>query len=155
MTPDVIETRSAGICETSPSPIVKIPYFVTAQATSLPFIRTPTQIPPTMLIAVMMRPAIASPFTNFIAPSIAPYSCDSLASSLRRCLAVSWSIAPARRSASMDICLPGIASRVKRAATSETRSAPFAMTTNCTIVMMRKITAPTTKLPPTTKFPNV
>ena len=50
-------------------------------------------------------------------------------------------------SASIDICLPGIASRVKRAATSETRSAPLEITTNWTMVMMRKMTAPTTKLP--------
>ena len=155
MTPDVIETSSAGICDTRPSPIVRMPYFVIAQPISLPFMKTPTQMPPTMLIEVMMSPAIASPFTNFMAPSIAPYSWLSFASSLRRCLAVSWSIAPARMSASIDICLPGIASRVKRAATSETRSAPFAMTTNWTIVMMRKMTAPTMKLPPTTKLPNV
>ena len=55
---------------------------------------------------------------------------------------------PARMSASMLICLPGMASRVKRAATSATRSAPLVMTMNCTSVMIRKITAPTTKLPP-------
>ena len=55
----------------------------------------------------------------------------------------------------MDICLPGMASSVNLAATSETRSAPFAITTNCTIVMMRKMTAPTMKFPPTTKLPNV
>ena len=35
---------------------------------------------------------------------------------------------PALRSASIAICLPGIASRVKRAATSATRPAPFVMT---------------------------
>ena len=29
-------------------------------------------MPPTMLIAVMMMPAMASPLTNFVAPSIAP-----------------------------------------------------------------------------------
>ena len=48
----------------------------------------------------------------------------------------------------MDICLPGMASRVKRAATSATRSAPLAMTMNWMMVRMRKTTAPTTKLPP-------
>jgi hypothetical protein len=41
---------------------------------------------------------------------------------------------PARSSASIDICLPGIASRVNRAATSATRSDPFEMTTNWIIV---------------------
>ena len=72
MTPDVIDTSSAGICETRPSPTVRMPYLVIAHETSLPFMNTPMQMPPTMLIAVMMRPATASPFTNFIAPSIAP-----------------------------------------------------------------------------------
>ena len=51
-------------------------------------------------------------------------------------------------------CLPGIASSVKRAATSATRSAPLAMTMNCTIVMMMNTTMPTTRLPPATKLPN-
>ena len=72
ITPEVMDTSSAGICDTRPSPIVRMPYLVIAQPTSLPFMKTPTQMPPTMLIAVIMRPAIASPFTNFIAPSIAP-----------------------------------------------------------------------------------
>ena len=40
----------------------------------------------------------------------------------------------------MLICLPGIASSVKRAPTSATRSEPFAITMNCTIVMIRKTT---------------
>ena len=54
---------------------------------------------------------------------------------------------PELRSASMAICLPGIASKVKRAATSATRSAPLVMTMNCTNTMMRKISTPTTILP--------
>ncbi len=53
----------------------------------------------------------------------------------------------------MDICLPGMASSVNRAATSATRSEPFEMTMNWIIVRMRKITAPTTRLPATTKLP--
>ena len=61
---------------------------------------------------------------------------------------------PARSSASIDICLPGIASSVKRAATSATRSEPFEMTMNWIIVRIRKMTAPTTRLPATTKLPN-
>ena len=60
---------------------------------------------------------------------------------------------PARSSASIDICLPGIASSVKRAATSATRSEPLEMTRNWIIVRIRKITAPTTRLPATTKLP--
>ena len=60
---------------------------------------------------------------------------------------------PARKSASMLICCPGIASSVKRADTSATRSAPLVITMNCTSVMIRKITAPTTKFPLTTNMP--
>ena len=61
---------------------------------------------------------------------------------------------PAFRSASIAICLPGIASRVKRAATSATRPAPFVMTTNWITTRIRKTTRPTTTLPPTTNEPN-
>ncbi len=53
----------------------------------------------------------------------------------------------------MLICFPGRASRVKRAATSAIRPAPLVITTNCTTVMMTKITRPTTKLFPTTILP--
>src|SRR4051812_19995518 len=70
-----------------------------------------------MLTASTTMPAMASPFTNFIAPSIDPNSCDSRASAARRRRASLWSMWPARSSASIDICLPGIASSVKRAAT--------------------------------------
>ncbi len=52
--------------------------------------------------------------------------------------------APRLRSASMAICLPGMASRVKRAATSATRSAPLVMTTNWMTTRIRKTTRPTT-----------
>ena len=107
-----------------------------------------------MLTTVMMMPAMASPLTNFIAPSIAPNSWLSRSRSRRLRLPSSMSMAPARRSASMDICLPGMASRVKRAATSATRSEPLEMTMKFTITRMTKITAPTTKLPRTTKLPN-
>jgi hypothetical protein len=51
---------------------------------------------------------------------------------------------PDRSSASIAICLPGMASRVKRAPTSATRSLPFAITTNWMIVRIRKMTPPAT-----------
>ncbi len=54
----------------------------------------------------------------------------------------------------MAICLPGIASRVKRAPTSATRPAPLVMTTNWMTTRIRKITRPMTSEPPTTKWPN-
>ena len=64
-------------------------------------------------------------------------------------------IVPALRSASIAICLPGIASRVKRAETSLILSAPFVITINWMITSIKNITSPTTKLPPATKPPNV
>ena len=104
---------------------------------------------------MMTMPAIASPLTNFIAPSIEPCSLLSSSSSRRLARASTLSMSPERRSESMDSCLPGIASRVKRAPTSATRSAPLAMTRNCTSVMIRNTTSPTTRLPPATSLPNV
>ena len=52
------------------------------------------------------------------------------------------SIRPELRSESMDICLPGRASRVKRAVTSEMRTAPWLMTTYWMAISTRKMTAP-------------
>src|SRR5690606_31737674 len=60
---------------------------------------------------------------------------------------------PAFRSASIDICLPGMASSVKRAVTSEMRTAPWLMTTYWMATSTRNTTTPTTKLPPTTNCP--
>ena len=51
----------------------------------------------------------------------------------------------------MAICLPGIPSRVNRAATSATRPAPLVITTNWITTMMRNTTRPTTTEPPITK----
>jgi hypothetical protein len=53
----------------------------------------------------------------------------------------------------MDICLPGMASKVKRAPTSATRSAPLAITINWTKVMTPNITTPISKSPCTTNLP--
>ena len=53
----------------------------------------------------------------------------------------------------MAICLPGIASRVKRAATSAARPEPLVMTANWMTTRIRKITRPITREPPTTKWP--
>ena len=50
---------------------------------------------------------------------------------------------PAFRSASIDICLPGMASKVKRAATSATRPAPLVMTMKLMMTRMMKTTIPT------------
>ena len=87
---------------------------------------------------------MASPLTNLDAPSMEPKKSDSCANSARRVLAVSWSMTPALRSASMAICLPGMASRVKRAFTSETRPAPLVTTKKFTIIRIAKMIKPTT-----------
>ncbi len=78
-------------------------------------------MPPTTLMKVISRAATASPRTNFEAPSMAPKKEDSSSRAARRAFAAFSSIRPADRSASIAICLPGIASRVKRAATSAIR----------------------------------
>jgi hypothetical protein len=72
---------------------------------------------------------------------------------LRRSLATFSSIRPAERSASIAICLPGMASRWKRAATSAMRPEPLVMTTKLTMTRMAKTMMPMTKLPPITKLP--
>ena len=143
MIPAVIEMRRAGTCATRPSPIESREYTFAASPAVIFFTATPMIRPAMMLMRVMTMPAMASPLTNFMAPSIEPYSWLSFWISRRFARACAWSRVPARRSASMAICLPGMASRVKRAATSATRSAPLVMTINCTRVMIKKITPPT------------
>ncbi len=63
--------------------------------------------PPRRLMAVMIRPAAASPRTNLLAPSMAPKNSDSCASSSRRRRASRSSMIPAARSASIDHLLAG------------------------------------------------
>jgi hypothetical protein len=84
MIPADVEMTRAGICATSPSPMVSTVYVRAAAAASIPRCRIPMTSPPTMLTASTTIPAMASPFTNFIAPSIDPNSCDSRASAARR-----------------------------------------------------------------------
>ncbi|MEY9392615.1 hypothetical protein ABIF93_010936 [Bradyrhizobium japonicum] len=84
---------------------------------------------------------------------MAPKKPLSSSRSLRRCLATFSSIRPAERSASIAICLPGMASRWKRAATSAIRPEPLVMTTKFTMIRMAKTMIPMTKLPPITKLP--
>ena len=54
---------------------------------------------------------MASPRTNFEAPSMAPKKPLSSSRSVRRLRATFSSIRPAERSASIAICLPGMASK--------------------------------------------
>ena len=100
--------------------------------------------PPIIFITKISIPAMASPLTNFEAPSIEPKKSDSCAISSRRALAISWSIIPAFKSASIAICFPGSASRVKRAITSETLPAPFVTTMKLIIIKIANMMKPTT-----------
>ena len=70
--PAAVDITSAGICVTRPSPIVSKPYFFSASPALMSRCRTPTARPPRRFTAVITSPATTSPFTNFIAPSIAP-----------------------------------------------------------------------------------
>ena len=70
--PVATERSSAGICDTRPSPIDSRLYVVTASPNGMPSWPTPMANPPMRLTRVMMIAAIASPFTNFEAPSIEP-----------------------------------------------------------------------------------
>ena len=106
----------------------------------------PMNSPPTMLISVMMMPAMASPRTNLLAPSMAPKKSACWVISRRRRWASCSSMMPAFRSASMAICRPGMPSKAKRAATSLMRVAPLVITTNWMITMMAKMIRPTTIL---------
>ena len=114
----------------------------------------PMIMPPMTLMKVMMMPAMASPRTNFEAPSMAPKKSASFCMSSRRRQASFSSIMPADRSASMAICLPGMASKVKRAVTSAIRVEPLVMTMKFTNVMIENTMTPMTKLLPMMKPPN-
>ena len=70
--PAAVETSSAGICDTRPSPAVSVVKVAAASAKLMPCRSRPIARPPTMLITVMISAAIASPRTNFAAPSMAP-----------------------------------------------------------------------------------
>ena len=72
MRPAAIATMKAGIWETRPSPIESMPNTEIDCSAVQPCISIAIANPPMMLTPVMMMPAIASPRTNFEAPSIAP-----------------------------------------------------------------------------------
>ena len=67
-----METISAGIWLTRPSPTVSRVKVCVASAKLMPFWATPMMMPPMTLIAMIRRPAMASPRTNLLAPSMAP-----------------------------------------------------------------------------------
>ena len=103
----------------------------------------------------MIRPAVASPFTYLTAPSIEPKKLASCWILSRRSFACLSVIAPVFKSASIAICLPGMASRVNRAVTSATRSEPLLITMNWIMIRMIKTIAPMIRSLPPTNWPNV
>ena len=150
--PAASEMMRAGIWVTRPSPTESL-VKMSAAAERVSACRVaPMTMPPKMFTARMMRPAIASPRTNFDAPSIEPKKALSSSSSRRRACATFSSMRPAERSASIAICFPGMASRVKRAPTSAMRVAPLVMTRKLIVTRMRKTMMPMTKSPPITSL---
>ena len=97
---------------------------------------------------------MASPRTNLLAPSIEPKKALSSSSSRRRRCASLSLMRPDDRSASIAICLPGMASRVKRAPTSAMRVAPLVMTRKLTVIRIAKTISPITKSPLITRLLN-
>ncbi|KWV89240.1 hypothetical protein PFLmoz3_02143 [Pseudomonas fluorescens] len=72
--PAVREINSAGICAIRPSPIVSTEYSAIESAALKPCWNIPVEKPPNRLTTTMINPAMASPLTNFMAPSMAPNS---------------------------------------------------------------------------------
>ncbi len=96
-----------------------------------------------MLIAIIMMVARESRCEKRAAPSIAPQNSASRETASRRLRACCSLMTPAFRSASMAICLPGMASSVKRAVTSAVRTAPWLITRYWIAVSARNRTNPT------------
>ena len=148
---EATEISRAGICATSASPTARVTYEPAAAPASMPCMVMPMTKPPTVEMNRISRPAIASPRTNLLAPSIEPKKSASSATSRRRWRATFSSMRPALRSASIAICLPGIASSAKRAPTSAMRSAPLVTTTKLMTTRIANTIRPTAKLPPIRK----
>ena len=70
--PAASEMRNAGTWLTRPSPIVSRVKTPAASPSGMPCSTTPMTRPPMMLMSVMTMPAMASPRTNLLAPSMAP-----------------------------------------------------------------------------------
>ena len=90
--PAASEIRKAGTWVTSPSPMVSVVNSLPASPRLMPAWTMPMNNPPTILIRMMMMPAMASPRTNLLAPSIAPKKSACWVISCRRCWASRSSI---------------------------------------------------------------
>ena len=72
ITPVAREIRSDGMELTKPSPIANFPNWLSASVIDKSPLAVKMMVPPIRLTSTMMIPAIASPLTNFEAPSIDP-----------------------------------------------------------------------------------
>ena len=70
--PVAADIKSAGSWETRPSPTVNLVKVDNASIKSICCCHIPIIKPPTMFITVIIIPAVASPLTNFEAPSMVP-----------------------------------------------------------------------------------
>ncbi len=70
--PVPVDINKAGIWLTNPSPTVNKVYVSRDSAKDIFFINTPIAKPAAIFIMVITIPAMASPLTNLLAPSIAP-----------------------------------------------------------------------------------
>ena len=72
MIPVAVEISNAGIWLTNPSPTVNSVYVCNESTADMSRCAMPIMKPPPILISMITIAAIASPLTNFEAPSIAP-----------------------------------------------------------------------------------
>ncbi|MNN51631.1 hypothetical protein D3C81_1662860 [compost metagenome] len=67
-----VDNNSDGNCATKPSPMVSSAYTLPASPKVMPCWKIPTAMPPIRLMNRINRPAMASPRTNLLAPSMEP-----------------------------------------------------------------------------------
>ncbi|MNE98034.1 hypothetical protein D3C80_1964870 [compost metagenome] len=67
-----VDNSSDGNCATKPSPMVNKAYTLPASLNGMPCWSMPMSMPPMRLMNRISRPAMASPRTNLLAPSIEP-----------------------------------------------------------------------------------
>ena len=72
ITAAAMDSSSEGTCATSASPTASVTYFSAASPALRPWLIMPRQKPAMMFTARISSAAMASPFTNLLAPSIEP-----------------------------------------------------------------------------------
>src|SRR2546423_14116311 len=92
----------------------------------------PMIMPPIMLMNTTSRPAMASPRTNFEAPSMAPKKPLSSSSALRRGFAGASSVRPGGGAAAVALFFPGVGAHREGGADSAVGAAPLGVGTEFT-----------------------